>query len=222
MRLRECLDIGAAEDFHARPPPPQVRAAARRCRRSGSDPASPHRSASRPSVAGSVISPVRAAATAVSGRHQIHLGVRCAAAALKVAVEGPQAHAAGVGRKAHADAGAAGAFQQPCAGGQNVGQRAAVCQHGQHLPGAGGHGQADRRVRRFCPSAWRRPSAYRTGRNWCRSRCRPDPPWCLAGCRTVTTLSGDVGAGNQGFQRRPDRCAMTSSYTASGSAAEGQ
>ena len=76
-------------------------------------------------------------------RHQIHLGIRRTAAALKVAVEGPQAHAAGVGGEAHADAGAAGTFQQPGAGSQNVGQGAAVGQHGQDLPGAGGHGHAD-------------------------------------------------------------------------------
>ena len=76
-------------------------------------------------------------------RHQVHLGVRRAAAALKVAVEGPQAHTAGVGGEAHADAGAAGTFQQTGTGSQNVRQGTAVGQHGQHLPGAGGHGHAD-------------------------------------------------------------------------------
>ena len=75
--------------------------------------------------------------------HQIHLGIRRTAAALEVAVEGPQAHTAGVGGEAHTDTGAAGAFQQPGAGGQNIRQRAAVGQHGQDLPGAGGHGHTD-------------------------------------------------------------------------------
>ena len=76
--------------------------------------------------------------------HQIHLGIRRTAAALEVAVEGPQAHTAGVGGEAHTDTGAAGTFQQPRTGDQNIRQRAAVGQHGQDLPGAGGHGHTDR------------------------------------------------------------------------------
>ena len=75
--------------------------------------------------------------------YQIDLGIGGTAAPLKIAVEGPQAHAAGVGGEVHADAGAAGTFQQPHAGGQNIRQRTAVGQHGQYLPGAGGDGHTD-------------------------------------------------------------------------------
>ena len=73
---------------------------------------------------------------------QVDLGILGAAAAQEVPVEGTQAHAAGVGREAHTDTGAAGTFQHPGTAGKDVSQGPAVCQHGQHLPGTGRDGKA--------------------------------------------------------------------------------
>ena len=53
-------------------------------------------------------------------RNEVDFGVGGAAAAEEIAVEGAQAHAAGIGRSPHADAGAAGAFQHTGAGSNDI------------------------------------------------------------------------------------------------------
>ena len=78
-------------------------------------------------------------------RHEVDLRVLCAAAAEEVAVERAQAHAAGVGREAHADARAARALEQARAAGEDVRERAAVREHGQHLLRPRRDGQAHAR-----------------------------------------------------------------------------
>ena len=80
---------------------------------------------------------------------QIDLRVGCAGTAFKVAVERAQGHAAGIGGLPHADAGTAGGFEDPGPGGNEIGQRAVFGQHGVHLLGAGGDGQAHVRMDRL-------------------------------------------------------------------------
>ena len=69
-----------------------------------------------------------------------------AAAAEEVAVVGAHGDGVGLGRLTHADAGAAGGFQDARACGDHVRQRAVAGQHGQHLLGAGADDQAHVRV----------------------------------------------------------------------------
>ena len=77
--------------------------------------------------------------------HEVDLRVFRTAAAEEVAVERAQAHAAGVGREAHADARAAGALEHARAAGEDVRERAAVGEHGQHLLRSRRDGQAHAR-----------------------------------------------------------------------------
>ena len=77
--------------------------------------------------------------------HEVDLRVLRAAAAEEVAVERAQAHAAGVGRETHADARAARALEQARAAGEDVRERAAVREHGQHLLRPRRDGQAHAR-----------------------------------------------------------------------------
>ena len=67
-------------------------------------------------------------------RGEVDLRVAGAAAALEVAVERAHGDAAGIGGKAHADAGPAGAFQHARAAGEYVRERAAGGEHLQNLP----------------------------------------------------------------------------------------
>ena len=66
---------------------------------------------------------------------------------LKVRRETP----ADSGRLTHADAGTAGALENTRARGNDVGKRAVLREHVEHLLGAGADGQGNVRVRRSCP-----------------------------------------------------------------------
>ena len=78
-------------------------------------------------------------------RDEVDLRVLRAAAAEEVAVERAQAHAAGIWREAHADARTAGTLEQARAAGEDVRERAAVGEHGQHLLRSRRDGQAHAR-----------------------------------------------------------------------------
>ena len=78
-------------------------------------------------------------------RDEVDLRVLRAAAAEEVAVERAQAHAAGIRREAHADARTAGTLEQARAAGEDVRERAAVGEHGQHLLRSRRDGQAHAR-----------------------------------------------------------------------------
>ena len=73
---------------------------------------------------------------------QVHLGGGRPAAAVEIAVEGTDRYRVRSGGLAHADAGATRALQYAGAGCNHVGQSAVLREHGHHLAGAGGDGQA--------------------------------------------------------------------------------
>ena len=71
------------------------------------------------------------------GRYQIDLGVLGSASAEEVTVEGSQRNALGVRGLTHADAGTARALKDPRARVDQIGQRAVLREHIEHLLGAG-------------------------------------------------------------------------------------
>jgi hypothetical protein len=73
---------------------------------------------------------------------EIDARVRRAGTALKVAVEGAQGNAFGIGGLPHPDAGAAGRFENAGARGDHISQRAVLREHIEHLLGAGRDGKA--------------------------------------------------------------------------------
>ena len=77
------------------------------------------------------------------GADQIDLSVCRAGAAFKVAVEGAQGYTVGIRGLAHADAGAARAFQHTGARGNDIGQCAVFREHVVHLLAAGCDSEAD-------------------------------------------------------------------------------
>ena len=75
------------------------------------------------------------------GGYEINLSILGSASAEEVTVEGSQRNALGVRRLTHADAGAACALEDSCAGVDQIGQRAVLRQHVEHLLGAGSNRQ---------------------------------------------------------------------------------
>jgi len=74
-------------------------------------------------------------------RNQIDAGAQSLRAAVEIAVESAQRNSIGAGRLTHADAGSAGVFQHPGAGGDQHCHVAVLRQHPGHLPAAAGDGQ---------------------------------------------------------------------------------
>ncbi len=70
--------------------------------------------------------------------YQIALVAFGACTAGKISVKGAQGHGSVCGGKALSDAGAAGGFEEPCTGGEQVGQDSTAGNHLEDLPAAGG------------------------------------------------------------------------------------
>lgn len=111
-------------------------------------------------------------------RDEVDLRVLRAAAAEEVAVERAQTHAAGIRREAHADARAAGTLEQARAAGEDVRERAAVGEHGQHLLRSRRDGQAHARGDGLAAQQRRDLAHIEQGRIRARAECRPDRPSC--------------------------------------------
>ncbi len=71
------------------------------------------------------------------GADEIDLCVGGAAASLKIAVECAERYTRRIGGLSHSDAGAAGTFENSCAGGDYVGKGAVLSHHVKHLAGTG-------------------------------------------------------------------------------------
>ena len=133
------------------------------------------------------------------GRNQVHLAVLGAGAAQEIPVKGTQGNTAGIGAEAHADAGTAGAFQNPGSGCQNIAQRTAIGQHGQHLPGTGRNRQADGRVNGLSLQHCGNLQQIHQRRIGAGANADLIHLHVLQGCHFHHVV-GAVGAGNHGFQ----------------------
>ena len=80
---------------------------------------------------------------------QVNSGIPCAAASFEVSVECTKRNTGGIGALSHADARAAGAFQNTCSGIEQIGQRTVFAEHAQNLTAARRNGKADFRTYGF-------------------------------------------------------------------------
>ena len=139
--LGEGLDIGAADDFHR----VHLRLAGGRHNHIVVDKeAIRHRNHRRLAQgAGVGEHPGQRGGRGGFGADEVNLRVGGAGTSLEIAVEGAQGHAARIRRLPHPDAGAAGAFQDPRARRNEIGQRPVFRQHVIHLLGSGRNGEGN-------------------------------------------------------------------------------
>ena len=126
-------------------------------------------SLSSPRVRGSVSTPVKAEAAAVSGLTRYTCASAVPLRPSKFPVKGPQGHAGRIGGLAHANAGPTGTLQNAGARGDHICPTRrlgpAYC-----TPAWNRSQWSDSRQDGLCgPSGWRPPASYPNKRSWCRN-----------------------------------------------------